>query len=313
LSSSFSEEDGTFNSDNLVSNEFDFQDVIPNLLKTASHSGIYIGVGPEQNFTYMAALRPSMAFILDIRRGNLNVHLLYKALFELSADRADFVSHLFSRKRPDGLTAKSTAPEIFAAYLSAKSSEDLFDSTFKAIVGQLNRQHGFPLSSGDVDGIQSALANFYQFGPDIDYNASRRARMKRADGTAIPRGGGATYASLMAAQDKNGEMRSYLSTEENFQFLKDLEGRNMVVPVVGDFAGPKAIREIGNYLNSIDATVSVFYLSNVEGYLDQQKTRIFLSNVATLPLDENSTFIRNHRGPALASMLSEIRTFLHQQ
>jgi hypothetical protein len=313
FSSSSSEEDGTFNSDNLVSNEFDFQDVMPDLLKTASHGGIYIGVGPEQNFTYMAALKPSMAIILDIRRGNLDVHLMYKALFELSADRADFVSRLFSRARPDGLTAKSTVPEIFAAYQAAKSSKELFDSTFKAIVGQLKMQHGFPLSSGDVESIQSALANFYQFGLDIDYNASRRARMTRTDGTAIPRGGGATYASLMVAQDKNGEMRSYLATEENFQFLKDLQRRNMVVPVVADFAGPKAIREIGEYLNSIDATVSVFYLSNVESYLDQRKTRTFLSNVSTLPLDENSTFIRSHRGLALANMLSEVRTFQHQQ
>jgi hypothetical protein len=108
-------------------------------------------------------------------------------------------------------------------------------------------------------------------------------------------------------------MQSYLATEENFQFLKDLQGRNMVVPVVGDFAGPKAIREIGKYLNGIDATVSVFYLSNVESYLDQSKTRIFLSNVAILPINENSTFIRSRRGPALANILSEIRTFQRQQ
>jgi hypothetical protein len=112
LSSVSSEEDGTFNSDNLVSNEDGFQHIMPDLLKTARQGGIYIGVGPEQNFTYMAALKPSMAFIVDIRRGNLDVHLMYKALFELSADRDDFVSRLFSKKRPDGLTSKSTARDL---------------------------------------------------------------------------------------------------------------------------------------------------------------------------------------------------------
>ena len=159
LSSVSSEEDGTFNSDNLVSNEVDFQNVMPDLLKTARQGGIYIGVGPEQNFTYMAALEPSMAFIVDIRRGNLDVHLMYKALFELSADRVDFVSRLFSRNRPDGLTSKSTAREIFAAYQAAEPSKELFDSTFNAIVDQLKMHHGFPLSSGDVDGIQWAFGN----------------------------------------------------------------------------------------------------------------------------------------------------------
>src|SRR5215468_5645219 len=162
LATESSEEDGYFRSDNLLSNETTFQYVIPDVLKIAKQGRVYMGVGPEQNFTYMAALKPSMAFIIDIRHGNLDVHLLYKALFELSKDRADFVSRLFSRRRPTGLTAKSTAREIFAAYQAEESSKELFDSTFKAIVDQLKTQHGFPLSSGDVDGIQWALGNYYR-------------------------------------------------------------------------------------------------------------------------------------------------------
>src|SRR5262249_51372337 len=79
------------------------QFVIPTLKQTTRRGGVYIGVGPEQNFTYIAAIRPRMAFVLDIRRDNMLEHLLYKALFELSSDRADFLSRLFSRKRPQGL------------------------------------------------------------------------------------------------------------------------------------------------------------------------------------------------------------------
>ena len=82
--------------------------MIPDLLRTSKTKRVYLGVGPEQNFTYIAALKPRMAFIVDIRRGNLQLHLMYKALFELSADRADFIFRLFSRKRPEGLDAKST-------------------------------------------------------------------------------------------------------------------------------------------------------------------------------------------------------------
>ena len=108
LVTDLSEPDGTFRSDNLLSNEVWLQYVIPELLKTAKTGRVYMGVGPEQNFTYMTAMKPSMAFIVDIRRGNLDLHLVYKALFEMSADRADFVSRLFSRKRPAGLTDRST-------------------------------------------------------------------------------------------------------------------------------------------------------------------------------------------------------------
>src|SRR6188768_1838176 len=89
-----SEPEGNFPFDNLVSNETSIQSVIPALLNRTRPGGVYLGVGPEQNFTYIAALQPRIAFVIDIRRQNLVEHLMYKALFELSPSRADFVSRL---------------------------------------------------------------------------------------------------------------------------------------------------------------------------------------------------------------------------
>ena len=148
LSRDSSEEDGFFRSDNLLSNETSFQEIIPGLLKAAKQGRVYMGVGPEQNFTYIAALKPAMAFIIDIRHGNLDVHLTYKALFELSRDRADFVSRLFSRKRPSGLGAQSTAEEIFSAYRTAEGSRELYEENLRAIEDHLMKKHGFALTSG---------------------------------------------------------------------------------------------------------------------------------------------------------------------
>ena len=72
----------------------------------------------------------------------------------------------------------------------------------------------------------------------------------------------------------------------------------MVVPVVGDFGGPSAIRAVGAYLKAHDAVVSAFYLSNVEQYLNQDgKEDTFLCNVSALPLDDTSTFIFTGAGP----------------
>src|SRR5678815_3889576 len=73
LASEFSEPDGTFHSENLVSNEQQFQAVIPQLLQAAVPGRAYVGVGSEQNFSYIGALRPTIAFIVDIRRGNLDL------------------------------------------------------------------------------------------------------------------------------------------------------------------------------------------------------------------------------------------------
>jgi hypothetical protein len=302
LSASASENDGWFRSDNLLSNETGFQYVIPELLQVAKPGRVYMGVGPEQNFTYIAALKPSMAFIVDIRHGNLDLHLMYKALFETSANRAEFVSKLFSRKQPEGLTNRSTADELFNAYLRVEPSEELFKATLKDVIDHLKTKHKFPLTDGDLDGIEWALGNYYKFGPSIYYNSSDPASAPSivgVDGNFGGRGGGrglnyVTYATLMTADDGMGLNRSYLANEENFNVLKTLETKNLLIPVVGDFGGSKAIREVGKYLKSVDAMVSAFYLSNVEQYLSNDgKLGAFFGNVATLPIDDSSRFIRS--------------------
>src|SRR5437773_667229 len=142
LVSDFSEPNGFFRSDNFLSNEVEYQWVIPTLTSTLEAGGVYLGVGPEQNFTYIAALRPKLAFIVDIRRGNLHEHLLYKALIEMSADRAEFLSRLFARKRPADLPSGAGAgdggeigsvgnvadiEQLMAAYQHEAPSAELFD------------------------------------------------------------------------------------------------------------------------------------------------------------------------------------------
>jgi len=285
-----SETSGTFHSDNLLSNEAQFQYIIPELIQAAKPGRVYLGVGPEQNFSYIAAIKPVMVFIVDIRRGNLDMHLMYKALFEMSADRAEFVSLLFSRKRPAGLSAKSTAEEIFDAYAGVGASPDLFERNLKAIQNLLVTKHGFALLKEDLQEIESIYRIFFESGPDIQYQLN-------TGGGGFGRGGTPTYADLMSATDESGRPRSYLATEESFRFLKDLEMRNALVPLVGDFSGSKALRAVASYLKQKGAIVSAFYLSNVEQYLGAPGAMAaFCGNVAALPLDESSTFIRSYRG-----------------
>ena len=283
----FSEAGGTFRSagavrtDNLISNETSFQQVFPALLRVA-RQGAYLGVGPDQNLTYIAALRPKIAFIIDIRRENMLLHLLYKALIEMSADRVDFLSYLFARPRPAGVGHDSTAQALFDAFRPVPESEELAATNLRAVFDRLERVHRFTLSREDESSIKQAYDSFCLAGPDIRWDSS--------GDSWIP-----SYADLMAQRDRQGRPHSYLASEESFRVLKEYETRNRIVPLVGDFSGEKTLRAVGLYLKKHGITVAAFYTSNVEGYLfSSDRWLQFVTNVSTLPIDERSTFIRTH-------------------
>ena len=283
LTEEFSEPNGFFRSDNLLSNEMVFARVVPDLIARTKPGGVYLGVGPEQNFTYIAAIRPKIAFITDIRRGNLHLQLMYKALFELSKNRADFVARLFSKKRLDGVSAASSPAQLFEALSSAATDpETKYRENLKAIDDVLVRTHRFPLVEEDLAGIEYVYGAFYRFGPAITYSSS--------SGGA---GRGTTYGNLMTQTGSDGEGLSYLGSEEKYRYVRDVEMRNLIVPLVGNFAGAKALRSVGTYLKDHGATVTAFYVSNVEQYLRSDGIwPQFCANVATLPLDAASVFIR---------------------
>jgi hypothetical protein len=289
LNADFSEPNGYFRSDNFLSNETGFQFVIPELVRLVKPGGVYLGVGPEQNFTYIVAVQPKIAFIFDIRRGNMIAHLMYKALLETSNDRAEFLSKLFSRPRPAGLDTASTPDQLFQAYIAAAPDSLAFRKNLAAIKTYLTKTHAFAMNDSDSKLLDYTYGAFYGGGPQISYN--------------YPYGGGfgrgmPNYATLQSATDANGRNWAYLATEANFRWLKDFESKNLLVPVVGDFAGPKAIRAVGQYLKDHHAVASVFYTSNVEQYLFQQDDDWgkYYRNVATLPLDSTSTFVRSVGG-----------------
>jgi hypothetical protein len=291
LIASLSEPPGAFTlSDNFVSNE---PRVAENARWLRPTGGMYIGVGPEQNFSYIARLQPSMAFVVDIRRENRDLHLLYKALFELSSDRADFVSRLFSRPRPAGLESSASVDEIFRRYEGVAASADVYDRNAALIREHLTAAHGFPLSTPELESIGRALKAFYAGGPDIQFWGARPVQARRP-----------SYRQLMTATDLMGQSRSFLATEESFRFVKDLELRNRVVPVVGDFGGVGAIRRVGDYVRSRSDVITAFYGSNVAVYLTNEQTRTFCGNLAALPAARDAWFIESDAVRRLSAKLN---------
>jgi hypothetical protein len=308
LVTSSSEPDGYFSQDNWTSNEMDSPVIVHLLAAGGVTDGAYLGVGPEQNFTYVAAIRPRIAFIVDIRRQSILQHLMYKAIFELSPDRADFASLLFSRRRPAGLDSTTTIERFWEAFLPGSGDRATYDVNLARILNHLRRTHGFDLSAADVSGIQASYNQFFMHGPRIGYLGSRgfQEGTRAATGPGLIRAkavqhyGGVNFAALTASPDDGGIARSFLTSEDRYRVVRDLHLRNLFIPIVGDFAGPKAIRAVGQYLRDHETPLAAFYLSNVEDYLwrapgvpgPSTKWQQFYPNVATLPTTAKSMFIR---------------------
>jgi hypothetical protein len=283
-----SEPNGYFRSDNLLSNETSFQWVVPALQRMTRADGVYLGVAPEQNFTFIAALKPTVAFIIDIRRGNLLTHLMYKALFETSSTRVDFAFRLFGRARPDGLPPGIGVEELMARVATTSLDTAHARGILNGIKSHLTGSHKFPLSPDDLEYIDYVFQTFASAGPSIRYNMG-------GYGGGFGRGGMPSYAQLMTETDSLGVQRSYLSSDDTWRVVKDMQERNVIVPFTGDFAGPRALRAFGQYVRDNKAVVSAIYVSNVEQYLwqDPNNWRLYYENVAMLPIDSTTMFIRS--------------------
>jgi hypothetical protein len=296
LIETLSEPAGRFDlSENLVSNE---PMVVENVRRLRRTGGAYIGVGPEQNFSYIARVRPEMAFIVDIRRENLALHLLYKALFELANDRADFVSLLFSRPRPAGLGRSSSVDEIFRLVDHVSPSAALRDQTLARARDRLTITRRLPVPESDVAQMTRVLGAFLADGPAIHFWGPTPV-----DAEAIR----PSYRQLMTGRDVTGQHRSFLASEDDFAFVKALHTQNLIVPVVGNFAGPTTIRAIGDYLRQRRGVVGVFYGSNVAAYLTRQQSQAFCGHLATLPVSSRTSFVDRDSVQPLAAHLKSCK------
>jgi hypothetical protein len=288
--SDFSEPNGYFQYEIVTSNETSYQSVLPDLMKTPRSGGAYLGVGPEQNFTYIAALQPKIAFIIDIRRDMLLEHLMYKAVFEMSADRVEFVSNLFSRKRPAQLSSDAPVQTIFEAYARVPADRTLAEEHLREILARLKTTHHFAITDEDEVRIRMIYMDFLREGV-INFSSSFRSP---------------GYAALMTMTDGSGKNWSYLASTANYERVRAMQQKNLIVPLVGDFAGPKAIRMTGQYLKEHGIVVNAFYISNVEDYIRMWPA--YIANVASLPIDASSKLIR--WSPSFSTSLAPMTDFV---
>lgn len=314
----FSEKGGYFQSDNFTSNETAYLYILGRLKELGVSGGAYVGVGPEQNFTYIAKIRPQIAFIVDIRRQAMIQHLLYKAVFDLAETRAQFLAWLFSEPLPGrtALAANASVEDVLEYVGKAPATKEAFQANLAVIRRTIEREFQVPLSPKDEEDLEYVYSAFWQANLRISFRFGSRGY------PAAWYGGFPSLRDLIVATDQNGKKGNFLASEQDYQFLRALHRQNRIIPVVGDFAGEKAIASVGDYLRKNGYTVSSFYLSNVEQFLFGNNVfGTFAENVRTLPLTDNSVFIRSVRsgwdqhpagapGHRMTPMLQRMAVFL---
>jgi hypothetical protein len=269
--------------DNFTSNEMEVGWIFSRLQETKVNGGVYLGVGPEQNLSYIAATRPKMAVLFDIRRQAMTQHQMFKAMFELAPDRADFISILFAKPRPAKLDSTTEIRAMWDAYWYIPTDTALARKNWDRVRDQLVKTHGFTFTEYETTMLKSVYDAFIAYGPVITTNGGQNGRQSAN-----------TFADMTGySYDAAGNPRSFLSSEDNYRFVRGMHLNNLILTVTGDFGGPKAIRAVADYLKAHGGVVSAFYVSNVEQYLFMDgKQGQFYANVGTLPLDEKSVFIR---------------------
>ncbi|MBS1809724.1 MAG: hypothetical protein JST84_16300 [Acidobacteria bacterium] len=290
LSREMSEDGGYFRSDNFTSNETPYLHIVEKLKQLAASGGAYIGVGPEQNFTYIAKVRPQIAILLDIRRQAILQHLMYKAVFHVSPTRAQFLSLLLSRPLPKEKPFAADAPlnDLLAYFSQGAADEKAYTANLASIRKAIQEEFQFPLSEADQKGLEYVYKSFRDEGLEISY---------RMEGGFGGRGNFPTFKEILAGTDLNGKQGNFLASVEDFEFVRNLHRKNLIIPVVADFAGTKGLIAVGDFLRKNGYTVTAFYTSNVEQYLFQNEVfSAFAENVRKLPITEKSLFIRSASG-----------------
>jgi hypothetical protein len=286
LVSRLSEKAGYFGSDNLVSNELTYQHVLGKLAESKVTGGVYLGVGPDQNFTYIAQIKPKLAIMIDIRRDALLQHVMFKSLFMMSRSRVDYLSNLFARPLPKDYKKWNDRPiRDLVDYYDRTPLDQKMADKLKIEMHKRIESFGLSLNQRDWETIDEIYQAFYTDCLEVRYTIR-----DRPTGRFFP-----AFRDLLLEKDLAGKYRNYLANEADFMVIKTMHDQNRIIPATGDVAGVKAVKVIGDFVKEINEKVSAFYLSNVEFYLFRQDSMgRFVENLKSLPIDSRSVIIRSY-------------------
>lgn len=275
LVSEASEAPKPFLSDNWISNESGYGP----LLRTLDVSGgVYLGVGPEQNFSYLAKIRPDYAFLVDIRRGNLLQHLYYKVLFEQCATPQQWLAGLCGRRPPQA--------ERFPDWL-----------------GELADQ---PLQGGAdwLERVKTRGRVLLSLTPQDELFLAQMQAVFQKEGLQLAfryKAGAPDQEKFPSLREVLTDQECFLASPQRYAVVREMQRENRVIPLVGDFAGRRAFPSVARWCRQRNLQISAVYASNVDFYLmprglTSEKMEDFVLNLQSLPRQPKALLIRFHLG-----------------
>ena len=280
-----SEPAGYFPSENVVSNETSYLHVLDAMRREGVKGGAYVGVGPDQNFSYIAAIRPEVAFMFDIRRDAMIEHQLFKAVFAMSRNRLEYLCILLAKPVPASVAAwQDSSITSIVRFIDTTNASVEFAKSSEVDIESRVRRFGIPLSDNDIGVLALYRSAFIRFGLDVQYSSLNGTMM-----SSMP-----AWRDLLVEVDRAGHQLNYLAADSLFQVVKKMEAENRIIPVTGNAGGAIALRRLGDEIRARGMVVSAIYISNVEQYLWRDGLfNAFAENVKALPRNEKSVMIRS--------------------
>ncbi len=279
-----SESEGYFDSDNFISNEATYLRVLPSLERLQVRGGAYLGVGPDQNYSYVAQIQPEIVILMDIRRQNALQHFYYKALMQLSRDRREYLERLFGRPLHSPAQGNE-AGSIFSLLkeVDAAPINEAFAREKVREAQALMRRWDLRLSSEDERTVQYLAQAFVRARPEMRFTSFGRP----------PRSHHPTYRTLLTETDGRGKQANFLANSSRFHIVKDLHEKNRIIPVVGDLGGERAMQNVAREIGRRGILLKTLYSSNVEFYLfNTGRWTRYLKNLRSLPMAPHAYVIR---------------------
>ena len=272
---------------NYVSSEPSQLQVAPLLLERHRRGGAYIGVGGEQNYSYIALVEPEVAFIIDPRRSIAMLHLLYKAMFDKARSRSEFLSFMIGRPYDaDEPPPSARVADVIAHVEDLGKFSELRRTTLAYLTERISTKFGFKLTARDRATLAEINKAFYDHGLDIRFEP---------EGGIDP--GYVKFREQLALRAPNGKELGFLSHDRAFRYVQRMQRENRIFVLVGDLAGEKALSGIAAYLKAEQIPLRTFYVSNLEEPLFAQRAwPKWVKNLEALPSDEHAVFIRTWFG-----------------
>ncbi len=308
-----SEPGGYFDSDNLISNETSYLHVVPRLKSMGVRGGAFVGVGPDQSYSYIAVIRPVVAYLVDIRRDNMLQHLMYKAIFARSLNRADYLSRWLGRPVPRDVAgwSRRSIDEILR-YVDTVTVDEVGAARERREIVRTVASYGIPLTARDSETLTRYLETFARQGLNLRFES-------------IGRGNASQYPTLrrvILETDLSAERASYLIAESDWQYVKGMHAANRIIPVVGDLGGRVAMKAIGEELRANGTPLTALYTSNAEQYVwGDGGFPNFARSIIAWPVDSAAVIIRSvfrggshpmsapgHRSAQTLQRMSDFRT-----